>query len=291
MVGLSPDVLIAFSDYAFMRKALAASILMSLSSAPLGVFLVLRRMSLMGDAIAHAILPGIAIGFMTCGLSLGAMSLGGFVAGLVVVSAVALVSRWTAVKEDAGLAAFYLMAMALGVMLISIHGSPLDLIHLLFGSVLAVDNQSLKMVAAISMLSLTVMAIIYRPLVIEAFDPGFMRAMRGRGGMVQGIFLILVVLNLVAGFQAMGTMMSVGLMMIPAVAARFWTRSLPVMCLIAQGLAISASLGGLMLSYMYNAPSGAAIILVAGALYILSMVFGRYDSIRARYFPFRHLEH
>ncbi len=273
-----------------MRRALAGCLLVAMGGAPLGVLLVLRRMSLMGDAMAHAILPGIALGFILCGLSVPAMSLGGLLAGLLVVCLTGLATRYTALREDAGLAAFYLMALAAGVLLVSVHGSALDLMHLLFGSVLAIDDISLWGMLGATAVTILTLGAIYRPLVAESFDPSFMRAIGGRGGIYHVLFLVLVVLNLVAGFQALGTMMAVGLMIVPAVASRFWTRRLFVMMLVAALIAGVAAYSGLILSYYLNAPSGPAIILFAGGLYVFSLLFGRYDSLRARYFPFGHLE-
>jgi len=279
-----------FIDYPFMRHALVGCILVALGSAPLGVMLVLRRMSLVGDAMAHAILPGIALGFICAGLSVTAMSIGGLVAAFVVMLAAGLATRFTDLREDASLAGFYLMALALGVLLVSTHGSALDLVNFLFGSVLSVDDASLRFMAVVTSVTLLTLAVIYRPLVTESFDPVFMRSVRGRGGIYHMIFLMLVGLNMVAGFQALGTLMAVGLMIVPAVAARFWTRTLLSLTVTAVGIAIISAFGGLVLSYDLNAPSGPAIILVTGSIYIMSLLFGRYGSLRARYFPFRHLE-
>jgi len=136
------------------------------------------------------------------------------------------VTRLTPLREDASFAGFYLISLALGVLLVSIHGSNVDLLRLLFGSILAVDNTALILIGSIATASLLLLAVIYRPLVVECFDPGFLRAVGGRGGLVHTLFLALVVFNLVAGFQALGTLMAVGLMMLPAAAARFWVREL-----------------------------------------------------------------
>jgi len=281
-----------FADYAFMRRALVGCVLVALGSAPLGVMLVLRRMSLMGDAISHAVLPGIAIAFTIAGLSVSALGFGGLLAGMAVVLAAGLAARFTLLREDASLAAFYLMALALGVFLVSTHGTALDLVHFLFGSVLAIDNASLYLIAAATSVTLLTLAVIYRPLVVESFDPLFMRAVQGRGGIYHLLFLMLAVLNVVAGFQALGTLMGVGLMIVPAVAARFWARALFPTMLIAVGIAIAAAFGGLILSYHSSAPSGPAIILAAGGFYLFSLIFGRYGSLRTRYVPAsRHLEH
>lgn len=285
------DLLVSpFADYAFMRRALAACLALALGCGPIGVFLVLRRMSLMGDALSHAVLPGAAIGFLLGGLSLPAMSLGGFVAGLAVALLAGLVARVTRLKEDSSFAAFYLISLALGVMIVSLKGSNVDLMHVLFGTILAVDDAALVLVAAISSLTLVVFALIYRPLVVECFDPGFLRAKGGGGGRVHLLFLALVVLNLVAGFQALGTLMAVGLMMLPAATARLWARGVGGLVALSMLIAFLSGYGGLVLSYAFNLPSGPAIVLSAGALYLLSLLFGRVGGLLSRLFPEPHLE-
>lgn len=277
-----------FADYGFMRRALVACLALALGSGPIGTFLVLRRMSLMGDAMSHAILPGAAIGFLVAGLSLWAMSAGGLVVGLAVALLAGLVSRATSLREDASLAGFYLISLALGVLIVSTRGSNVDLLHVLFGSILSVDDQALMLVAAISTLSLVALAIIYRPLVVECFDPGFLRAAAGGGSLYHIAFLVLVVLNLVAGFQALGTLMAVGLMMLPAAAARFWASTVWSLAALSSLIAFVSGWVGLLLSYNFNLPSGPAIILTAGAFYSFSILFGRHGSLRNRYFPGAH---
>ena len=221
------EVVIApFADFAFMRRALVGCLALALGSGPVGLMLVLRRMSLMGDAMSHAVLPGAALGFMWFGLSLPAMSVGGFFAGVVVALLAGLATRFSNLKEDANFAAFYLMALALGVLMISRSGSQVDLVHILFGSVLAVDTPALLMMGIVSSISLIGLALMYRPLVLEGVDPIFLRSVGGRGSMWYLGFLMLVVLNLVAGFQSLGTLMSVGLMMLPAISARLWSHSI-----------------------------------------------------------------
>jgi len=268
------DALIGpFAEFAFMRRALVASLALSLSAAPLGVFLTLRRMSLLGDALSHAVLPGVAVGFMLFGLSLTAMAIGGVVAGLLVAGLAGLISRSTQLKEDASLAAMYLAALALGVALISRQGSQLDLLHILFGSALGVDAPGLLLVASVTSISLLALAAGYRGLVLETFDPIFLAATGGRGWLWQQGFLVLVVLNLVAGFQTLGTLMAVGLMMLPAVSARLWHDTLSAQLINASAQAMLASLAGLLLSYHFDTPSGPTIIGCAGALYLISLMF------------------
>lgn len=276
----SYDLLLApFAEFAFMRRALVATLALSLSAAPLGVFLTLRRMSLLGDALSHAVLPGVAIGFMLFGLSLTAMAAGGVIAGMLVAAIAGLISRSTTLKEDASLAAIYLVALALGVTLISKQGTQLDLLHILFGSALGVDTQGLYLVATVASVSVLALAGLYRGLVLESFDPVFLSAagQRGWGGWRSWIwqqgFLMLVVINLVAGFQTLGTLMAVGLMMLPAVSSRLWHDTLPAQLLNASGQAMLAGLAGLLLSYHLDTPSGPTIIGCAGSLYFFSLLF------------------
>ena len=273
------DALLApFAEFAFMRRALVATLALSLSAAPLGVFLTLRRMSLLGDALSHAVLPGVAIGFMVSGLSLTAMALGGVLAGMLVAGIAGAVTRFTTLQEDASLAAIYLVALALGVTLIARHGTQVDLLHILFGSALGVDPAGLLLVAGVATVSVVLLAALYRGLVLETFDPVFLSAHRGTqrrspGSWVwQQVFLMLVVVNLVAGFQTLGTLMAVGLMMLPAVSARLWHDTLPAQLVNASTQAALASVAGLLLSYHFDTPSGPTIIGCAGVLYFVSLL-------------------
>jgi zinc/manganese transport system permease protein len=272
-----------FADYGFMRRALVAGFALGLGSAPIGTLLVLRRMSLVGDAMAHALLPGAALGFIGAGFSLAAMSLGGFAAALGVALAAGFVTRNTAQREDASFAAFYLIALALGVLLVSTHGSSVDLMHVLFGTILAVDDAALFLMAGVASLTLLALAAVYRPLVVECLDPGFLRNVGGRGSLVHMLFLVLTVANLVAGFQALGTLMAVGLMMLPATAARFWASEVWSLALAATVIAMVSSFVGLLLSFHAEWPSGPAIVLVAGAIYLLSLIAGPREGLLWRH--------
>jgi len=285
------DILIApFLEFDFMRRALVATLALSLGAAPIGVILMLRRMSLMGDAMAHAILPGAAVGFLVAGLNLFAMSAGGLVAGLLVALLAGVVARATELKEDSSLAAFFLVSLALGVTIVSARGTNIDLLHFLFGNVLGLDTATLVLIAAISTLSLLILALIWRPLVLECVDPGFLRSISRAGAPVHIAFLGLVVLNLVGGFQALGTLLAVGLMMLPAFTARFWTRDITAMIIAAVVVGALAGYFGLLLSFHAGVAAGPAIILVAGALYLGSVLFGRVGGILRQLFPKQHLE-
>ena len=249
------DALIApFTEFEFMRRALAAVIALSLGAAPIGVFLMLRRMSLVGDAMAHAILPGAAIGFLVSGLNLFAMTTGGLIAGFTVAILAGVVARTTELKEDASLATFYLVSLALGVTIVSIKGTNIDLLHVLFGNILAMDDQTLLVIAFNATITLLVLAVIYRPLVIECVDPVFLRTVSRAGAPAHLAFLALVVINLVNGFHALGTLLGVGLMILPAGIARFWSRDITGMICIAVASAMVSGYAGLVLSFQTRFP-------------------------------------
>jgi len=285
------DVLVGpFLEFEFMRRAWIGVLALALSGAPIGVFLMLRRMSLVGDAMAHAILPGAAIGFLISGLNLFAMTFGGLIAGFVVAALSGLVARNTELKEDASLATFYLVSLALGVTIVSMRGTNIDLLHVLFGNILALDNRTLMVIAFNATITLVVLAIIYRPLVIECVDPVFLRTVSRAGAPTHLAFMALVVINLVNGFHALGTLLAVGLMILPAGIARFWSRDITGMIAIAVVAAALSGYAGLVLSFHAGMPSGPAIILVAALLYIASVLFGSAGGLLRQWFPGRHLE-
>ena len=262
-----------FSEFEFMRYALASVLFLSVSAAPVGVFLVMRRMSLMGDALSHAVLPGAAVGYMLAGLSLPAIAFGGFITGLIMAAGAGLATRFSLIKEDANFAAFYLSCLALGVILVSKNGSNIDLLNLLFGSVLGVDKPSLLLIATVASMTLVTLMLIYRPLLIESVDSTFLRIVKGRGGVWHIIFLMLVVINLVAGFQTLGTLMSVGLMMLPAICSRMWFSRMETLLIGSVLIAVFASITGLLLSFYIDIPSGPAVILICGVMYFFSLLF------------------
>ncbi len=200
-----------------------------------------------------------------------------------------LVSRVTVQREDASLASFHLVSLALGVLIVSLSGSSVDLIHVLFGSVLALDDGAVLMLAGAATITLIVLAVIYRALVLECVDPTFLRSMGGRTGMVvHHVFLALVVLSLVAGFHAMGTLMAVGIMILPATAARFWARGVDRMICVSVAIAVLSILAGLIVSFHVDVPSGPAIILATGVIYLMSMAFGPIGSLRSLKAPAWH---
>jgi len=171
-----------------------------------------------------------------------------------------------------------------------VKGSNVDLMHFLFGSVLAIDNPTLLLILGVTSVSLVVLALIWRPLVLECADPGYLHAVSRSGGPAHLGLLALVVMNLVGGFQALGTLLAVGIMMLPAVTSRFWARDITGMIGVAVFSAAISGYAGLLVSYHADLPSGPAIILVAGGLYALSVIAGPVGGLIWLALPRRHLE-
>lgn len=261
-----------FEVFGFMRTALVACLALALASGPVGTLLLLRRMSQDGDVLSHAVMPGAALGFLYAGYSVAALSVGGLITGALVASAAGLVARLRPSRKEASLAAFYLVSLALGVIVVSVRGSNADLMHVLFGTVLAVDMRTLTFIAAVSSATLLVVAAIYRPLAVDSFDPGFLEAVGGRGGVYRAIFVTLLVLNLVASFQAFGTLLAIGPMLLPAAAALCWTQRIWSAITLTVAFGFFADYVGLLVSYNANLPSGPAIVLFGGIIYGLSVI-------------------
>jgi zinc/manganese transport system permease protein len=278
-----------FADPAH-RMALAACIALAFGGAPIGVFLVLRRTSLIGDALSHAILPGVAIAFVFAGFSVLWMTIGGLLAGIATAVLAGIAARMSAIREDASLAAFFIISLALGTLLVSTFGTDEELVHVLFGRVLALKPEALLTIAGIATATMAALGVLYRPLIAECFDPGFLRRAGWTGALVHSAFLSLVVLNLIGGFQALGTLMAVGLMMLPAASAGFWSESAGGQIATAIGLTVGASIAGLIFAFHAGTPPESTIVLTAGVFYLVSLAAGPRDSIGARLVRFRHLE-
>ena len=261
-----------FESFGFMRIALVACFALALANGPIGTLLLMRRESLNGNVLSHAVMPGAAVGFLYAGYSLAALTIGGLLSGLAVAALAALSagSRWQ--RQDSSLIAFYLVSLSFGVLIVAARSSQADLMHVLFGTVLAVDVKALLLIASISSATILVVAALYRPLAVDSFDPAFLRAVGGGGGAFRAIFTTLVVLDLVAGFQAFGTLLAIGPMLLPAAAARCWTNKVWPMIAVATAFGMAAALAGLLISYYANLPSGPAIVIAAGAIYGVSLL-------------------
>ena len=262
-------------SYAFMRRAFVATTVLSASVAPVGAFLVLRRLSLAGEAMAHAITPGIVIGFVTAGLSVMSLLVGGLIAGVGVAFLTALLARKTILRSDASLASLYLIALAVGIFILSAAGSAVPLKSFLFGSILGIDNGSMLLVGGVATVTLVSFVFLLRPLIVSTCDPVFFESQTKRPWIVDQGFMLLLVLNLLAAFKTLGTLMAVGLMILPTTAARYWAATITGQLLLGFVFALASCWIGLTLSYVLpETPSGPAIVLVAGVFFSVSALLG-----------------
>ncbi|MEO0624264.1 MAG: metal ABC transporter permease [Pseudomonadota bacterium] len=261
--------------FAFMQRAFVVTAVLSASVAPIGTFLVLRRLSLAGEAMAHAITPGVVVGFVAAGLSVMSLLIGGLMAGVGVAVLAAMLARKTILRSDASLASLYLIALAAGIFILSAAGSAVPLKSFLFGSILGIDDGSMLLVGAVATVTLVSFAFLLRPLIVSTCDPVFFEAQSRRPWLVEQGFMLLLVLNLLAAFKTLGTLMAVGLMILPATAARYWAGTITGHLLLCFVFALASCWIGLTLSYLLpETPSGPAIVLVAGVVFVISMVFG-----------------
>ena len=271
-------------SYDFMQRALVATSVLSISIAPVGAFLVLRRLSLAGEAMAHAIVPGIVIAFVSFGLSVISMITGGLIAGVLVALGTSLLARRTLIREDASLASLYLIALALGIFILSAAGSAIPLKSFLFGSALGIDDDTLILIGSTATITLLSFAVMLRPLIAATFDPVFFESQSERPGFVQQWFMFLLVLNLLAAFKSLGTLMAVGLMILPATAARYWVATITHYLILTFVFAIISCWIGLILSfYLSDVPTGPAIVLVAGAIFFISLFSAPLGILRGRF--------
>lgn len=240
----------------------------ALAAAPLGVFLNLRRLSLMGDAIAHGMLPGVAAGAILAAGAGWAMAAGGLVAALIVAAAASFLSSAMRQNEDTAIAALYLIALALGGALLAKAGGALDLEHVLFGDAQSLTRQHVLGLALAASASALGLAFLWPALALDTVDADAFAARPLLRFLARGGFFACLALVLVAGFQAMGVLMSVGLVVLPAAAARVFARSVGEMTALAMAIGLAAALAGSALAHALGIPSGSAMALVAASAYL-----------------------
>ncbi|ATC65065.1 zinc ABC transporter permease [Nibricoccus aquaticus] len=277
------ELLIEPFTFEFMQRGLLSAALLSLSGGLLGSILVLRRLALLGDALSHSLLPGVALAFLLFGANTLALFLGALIAGLLTAAGSALLSRLTRIKEDAAFGALFVIFFAAGIALVSLMKSRLDLMHFLFGNILGVSPDDLLLSALASSVTLAVFAIFRRGILLETFDPIFHRATGGRGTLVHLGLLALTVLNLVAALQAMGIVLALGLFLLPAVTAYLWCDHFGKLLLTSVALALIGTISGILLSYHAGLASGASIVLCLGAAFLFSAIASPRYGLASRF--------
>ena len=257
-----------------MPAAIAGALALAFGGAPLGVLLIARRMSLVGDALSHGILPGAALAYLVTGPDPVALTLGALGAGFIVAILSSLLARTGRLPEDASFAVFYLSALALGVVILGRSANSEALLDLLFGGAGGLDATGLIVSAIAASATLIFLALFLRGFLAESADPVFMRASGLPGGLLHLLLMTLVALNLVAGFRAFGALMTVGLMMIPAASARFWARGYTGQAAAAVLISVLASGSGLWLAQALGWEPGAIMTLCASVLFAASALIG-----------------
>lgn len=256
--------------YGFMQRGLLASLVVGILCAVIGCYVVLRSMAFLGDAIAHAILPGVAIAYLLGGNLL----VGALVAGVVVALGIGFFSRQGIVKEDTAIGILFAAALSLGVLLIStIKTYAVDLTHILFGNVLGVSQADLALTAALGAVVLLIVVALYKEFLVIWFDPVLAATLRLPVERLRSLMLVLLALTVVVSLQTVGVGLVAALLVTPGATASLLTRRLPAMMAVAAGIGAFSSLVGLYLSFWLNVASGAAVVMVATALFLLAFLF------------------
>jgi len=264
------DWLIEPFTLAFMQRALLASLLVGVVCSVLGCYVVLRSMAFLGDAMAHAILPGVAVAYLfDANLLVGAL-----VAALIVAAGIGIISRGGQFKEDTAIGILFAAALSLGVVLIStIRTYATDLTHIMFGNVLAVTRNDLILTAVLATAVLLTVLAMYRELLLATFDPVLAHTIGRRPALVRNLLLVMLAVTVVISLQTVGVGLVAALLVTPAATAYLLTRRLPAMMGVAALIGAFSSIAGLYFSYYLNVASGAAVVLTATALFVLAFLF------------------
>jgi len=264
------DFWVAPLAYEFMQRGLLASLMVGVLCAVVGCYVVLRSMAFLGDALAHAIMPGVAIAY----LLKGDVLIGALVAAILVALGIGLLSRQGTLKEDTAIGILFAGALALGVMLISTTQTyAVDLTHILFGNVLAVSVDDLWLTAGLSLVVLTTIVLLYKEFLVISFDPVLAATLRLPTELLRNVLLILLALTIVVSLQTVGVGLVAAMLVTPGATAYLLTRRLPMMMLIAASIGAFSSVAGLYASFYINVASGAAVVLIATAIFLVAFLF------------------
>jgi manganese/iron transport system permease protein len=264
------DYLLAPLQYDFMIHGMLAAIFVGVLCAVIGCFIVLRSMAFLGDAMAHAVLPGVAIAYLFGGNIL----LGALIAALVVAGGISLFSRRGTLREDTAIGILFSSALALGVAIIStVRTYAVDLSHILFGNVLGVSTSDLWIILGLGGIVLAALLLAYRPLVIVSFDPVLAATLRLPVEGLRALLLILVAVTIVISIQTVGVGLVTAMLVTPAATAYLLTRRLSSMMVLSALLGAFSGVMGLYASYYANIASGAAVVLAATLFFLLAFLF------------------
>lgn len=276
-------------EFEFMRRAMLVCALVGFTNGFLGAYVVIRRLALMADALAHSLLPGLAVAAILVGLSPKGLLFGGIIAGLLVVLGGQLLSRSTRIKEETSIACLYILAFAGGITLIRFANVKVDLLHFLFGNILGVGDVDLWTCYIISGIVLLTVVTLERPLLVMLFEPAVARTQGVRVNFLQLLLLFLIVLAMIASLQAVGVLLALGLLILPAATLFLLFDSFGKITWGSGLLGVFGAFTGLLASYHLNIPSGPAIVMVLGLLFVTALLFSPRYGVLVRALRRRHL--
>jgi manganese/iron transport system permease protein len=265
------DWIITPLNYSFMVRGLTAAVLTGIVCAVVGVYVVIRGMAFLGDALAHSILPGVAVGYLMTGGAREPLFWWGTITAVVVSLAIGGISRGAKIKQDTAIGIIFAGMFALGIAIIStVKSYTVDLTHFLFGDVLGVSSGLLTTIAIFSGVILLLVIAFYKEFLVLTFDPTLAVTLRIPTRIFEYLQLVLIALTIAVSFQAVGVALMVAMLVTPAAAAFLLTKRLPVMMLLAAGIAAVAGVIGLYVSFYVNVAAGPAIVLTASLFFVLA---------------------
>jgi iron/zinc/copper transport system permease protein len=267
----------------WMFNAFVAAILVGIICGVLGCFIILRGMALMGDAISHAVLPGVVIAYMLG----GSFFIGALVTGILTALAIGYVSQNSKIKDDSAIGIMFTAAFALGVVLITyLRGTNVDLWHILFGNVLGVSRSDLWVTATIGGFVLLIILLLYKQLLLSSFDATMATAIGLPVKWIHYLLMVLLSLVTVASLNTVGIILVVAMLITPGATAYLWTDRLPVMLLLSALFGVLSAVIGLYFSYIWDVSTGGSIVLVASVLFILTFLFAPKNGVLIRWFKY-----
>ncbi|WP_404475075.1 metal ABC transporter permease [Vreelandella venusta] len=278
LVNLLPDSISGAFQYAFMQRALLTSIMVGAICGMLSCYVVLKRWSLLGDAISHAVLPGVAIAYLL-GLP---FFIGAFITGALTSLGIGAIERHTRIKSDAAMGIMFTGAFALGIVLISKIASSTHLMHILFGNVLGVQQSALLLTLAASVVALLVVWLAFRPLMLYAFDPTQAQALGFNTGIIHYGLILLLTLTIVASLETVGIILVVAMLITPGATAHLLTDRFKTMLLLSVGVGVGSAVLGLYLSFAFDVASGGTIVLVATSCFFMALLFSPKHGVLMR---------
>lgn len=264
--------------YQFLNRALITSIIVGIVCGTVGSLIVLRGLSLMGDAMSHAVLPGVALSFL---FSIP-MFVGALITGMIASIFIGYITSSSKTKPDAAIGISFTAFLASGIIIISLINTTTDLYHILFGNLLAITNSAFLTTIVIGSIVLILIIIFYRPLMISTFDPTFSRMSGLNTTLLHYFVMLLLSLVTVASIQTVGIILVVALLITPASTAFLISKKLYSMMIIASLISVISSIVGLYYSYIYNIPSGATIVLCTFVIYIITLFFTKFTNRKKR---------